>query len=132
MKSQDVPRFVDDLMTVDLIAVRPDERIGRARELFLGLGINALPILDEGEVRGIVTSRDLVEEWPDGEPIRTAMSSAVRTIDAGASVGEAASVMLEEHVHHLVVFDGDQLAGIVSSFDLLVPLAQGARFEAPT
>lgn len=117
---------VNDLMTADLIALRSHDRIGRARELLLGLGINALPVVDdEGTIVGIVSSRDLVEEWHPGEPVSTPMSTAVATIAPDATIADAARVMLAEHIHHLVVMNGKDLVGILSTFDLLEPIARG-------
>jgi CBS domain-containing protein len=107
-------------MTADLITVRPGDRIGHARDLVLGLGIHAIPVLDDdGEVVGIVTATDLVEEWPAIEIVDTVMSRVVRQIDAAASVAEAAEVMRAEAIHHLLVVEGGATVGILSTFDIL-------------
>ncbi len=115
-------QVVKDYLTADLITLGSTDPVSRARDLMLGLGFHGLPVVDDGAVVGIVTSTDLVEEWPQGEPIATIMSRAVRLVDADAPVAVAAELMRGESIHHLVVMDRDGLAGILSSFDLLAAL----------
>lgn len=119
MRTKQLPT-VGEVMTADLITVRSGERIGRARDLVLGVGIHALPVMDDGgEVVGIVTSTDLVEEWPAIETVDTVMSRTVIEIDSGASVQEAAETMRAESIHHLLVVERGSTVGILSTFDLL-------------
>lgn len=115
-------QVVRDYLTADLITLGSTDPVSRARDLMLGLGFHGLPVVDDGSVVGIVTSADLVEEWPQGEPIATIMSRAVRLVDADAPISVAAELMRGESIHHLVVMDRDGLAGILSSFDLLAAL----------
>lgn len=118
------PPSVASIMQSGVVTVGPADPIGRARELMLGLGVHGLPVVDDdGGVVGMVTSSDLVEEWPYGEPVDTIMTSPVLTIDHEASAAEAAAMMVAERVHHLVVTRGGHPTAIVSSFDLLRVLA---------
>lgn len=106
-------------MTTDLIALGPDDRVGRARDLLICLGIHALPVIVDNEVLGIVTSADLVDDWPDDEVVSTIMTGSPFTIAAEAGFREAADQMITRRVHHLMVeLDGDVI-GILSSLDLL-------------
>ncbi len=115
---------VESLMITGVITVNPDDTVGRARELMLGLRIHGLPVIDRlGVVVGFVTSSDLVEEWPFGEPIEAVMSSPVHTVEVDAPVAEAAQRMLDERIHHLVVTRKRRPVGLVSSFDLLAIIA---------
>jgi predicted transcriptional regulator len=106
-------------MTADVITVRAKDEIGRARDLILGLGVHALPVVDDEMVVGIVTSADLVEEWPSDDLVETMMMHSVRLIDVHATATEAAEVMRSERIHHLVVVEGATPVGILSTFDLL-------------
>lgn len=114
------------LMSDGIVSIEPATAVGRARELMLGLGIHCLPVVDDaGTVVGFVTSSDLVEEWPFGEPVTTIMSARVFSVDAATSVAKCARRMLTDRVHHLLVTDKGEPVGVVSSFDMLTALATG-------
>ena len=55
--------------------------------------------------------------------VRDVMTPTVHVISATASAGEAARLMVEERVHRLVVTDGHDPVGIITSMDLLKMLA---------
>ena len=118
----DPPRIVDDLMTDDLITVETTDTIGQARDLVLALGLNALPVVREGKVVGILTSPDLADDWSEDLPVTTAMSSPVYRIHPEATLRAAADQMLSFNVHHLIVEDRTR-TGIITSFDLLRALS---------
>lgn len=110
---------VGELMTGDLIAVRPSDKAGRAIDILLQSGLHALPILDEdSNPVGLVTLADLVPIDRDllvgqrfcGPPL---------TIDSNAPIADAASLMRSEYVHHLIVTEGATAVGMLSSHDLL-------------
>ena len=55
--------------------------------------------------------------------IREVMSTELVTVDPGASVAEAATVMGTNHVGAAIVMDGDHLVGIFTERDILRALA---------
>ena len=126
MRRRDAPpATVGDLMTEDLLAILPDDRVGRARDVMLSVGVHAVLVMDGNEVLGIVTSTDLIDNWPDDEPIATVMTAAPAAISVEATVREAAESMISSRTHHLLVEDGHEVIGILSSFDLLDALTVG-------
>ncbi len=110
---------VSDLMTGDLLAVLPGDPVGRARDIMLSVGVHAVLVMEGNDVLGIVTSTDVIDTWPDTEPVDTLMTPAPVGLDVGASVREAAETMIDRRTHHLLVTDGEEVVGILSSFDLL-------------
>jgi CBS domain-containing protein len=92
--------------------------------------IHAVPVVGKNrKVMGIVTTVDLARNLEDEEPARHVMTDMVATISATQSVGEAARIMREKRIHHLVVTDGPTAVGIVSSYDLLRLVEQ--KFAEP-
>lgn len=89
----------------------------------LSAGVHAVLVMDGNDVRGIVTSTDLLDSWPDDEPIATVMTQAPVSIGAQTPLREAARAMIVGRTHHLLVgdeVDGEsEVVGILSSFDLL-------------
>jgi CBS domain-containing protein len=117
-------RTVEELMTKQVETVHVHDVVGPIRDLMQDHRISAAPVLDDaGALVGIVTTSDLVEEWAPQMGVLSVMSSDVVTCGPHTSVTDAARLMVEHRVHHLVVVDRDEVAGIISSFDLLRHLA---------
>ena len=118
MSSESV-RDIGDLMTGDLVAIRPEDRAGRALNILLSSGLHALPIIDEaGAPAGMVTTADLAP-IDAGIPVGERFIGPPLTLDRSASVAEAASLMRGEFVHHIIVTEGAIAVGMLSSHDLL-------------
>lgn len=115
---------VAQIMSTDVHTAPASAVIGPLRELMLREHIGCVPIVgDDGVLRGIVTSHDLVEEWSPMMGVTTVMSTDVVTVPPHRSVVEAARLMVAEHKHHVVVTERDIVLGVVSSFDVMTLLA---------
>jgi CBS domain-containing protein len=119
---------VDEIMSTDVVTACVDDVVGPLRDVMLEKHVHAVPVLDHaGALVGLVTSSDLVEEWAPQMGVQTVMSRDVMTAGIHTTVVDAARMMVDRRVHHLVVMQRDSVAGIVSSFDLMRHLA--ARVE---
>ncbi len=58
--------------------------------------------------------------------VKDAMYDQVATCTPGAPVSEVAEAMVRQHVHRIIVVEGDRPLGIISSLDLVKLLAQSA------
>jgi len=121
--NRESPQFVGDIMTVDLIALLPGDRVQRARDLLISVGIHALPVMEGNDVLGIVTSSDLIDDWPEDEVVSKIMTPVPTSIHVDASIGEAAELMVSKRMHHLLVSDSSEVIGILSSLDLVDALS---------
>ena len=114
---------VKDLIRTPVTTCSTNTNVGQARDLMTIKKFSALPVVElEGEgvtLKGIVSFHDLVGIYDDGINIQQAMTATVKTIDSNASIREAADLMLDQRIHHLVVVDDGQIKGIISSFDFL-------------
>jgi CBS domain-containing protein len=126
---------VDDIMVPLVMTTTPHRSIGHVREVMSEHRVSCIPVVDsEEEPVGIVTSTDLLGDFPDSKPVGQVMSDKVLTVPRYADPSLAARIMRNHHVHHLVVTHEKKLVGIVSSFDLL-QLVEDHRFamkNAPT
>jgi predicted transcriptional regulator/acyl dehydratase len=91
--------------------------------------IGSVVVVDDDQAVGIVTESDLVEllvAGDDSESVtaRECMSSPLVTIDASASITEAASLLREHHIKKLPVLSDGELAGITTTTDLSSYLPQ--------
>ena len=55
--------------------------------------------------------------------VRDVMTPVVHQVPVGASVGEAARMMVERHIHRLIVTQGKEPMGIITTMDLLRVIA---------
>ena len=109
-----------EVMAGAVVLASPDDTLGTVREKMTGLDIGAVPVVDaDGMLQGIVTSEDLVTDYPPTIPVSRVMNTPVLTLPPEAECAEAARTMREQACHHIVVTREDRVVGIVSSFDLL-------------
>lgn len=113
---------VRDLMTDDLITVAPTDPVGRVRDLMVALGVHSIPVVETDEVVGIITTSDLVDDWPDDLKVIELMTFKPLAISAEASISEAAGQMIDAQIHHLLVEEDGLTVGLLSSLDLLKAL----------
>ena len=77
-----------------------------------------------GQVEGIVTDKDLRKAVALGmdvsAPIGTIMSSPLRSIESSEVCFDALLKMMTGHIHHLAVMRAGEIAGVITSHDIMV------------
>ena len=86
--------------------------------------VSAMLITNGGNVRGIVTDRDIRERvvatgLPAETPVTDVMTSDPITLDGEALAYEAALMMMQHHIHHLPITENGKLIGMVSRSDFM-------------
>lgn len=125
--------IVRDLMTRDPITLGPEASVAEALELLREREIRHVPIVDGGELVGIVSDRDLTEASPvPDDPnykeaverirVEDVMSRDVITAHPQDPTGYAAKEMYERKLDALPVVDEQELLGIVTSTDVMQAL----------
>jgi CBS domain-containing protein len=142
-----------DLMSRDLTLVPQDMSLTGAANLLSRASISGAPVVDEeGRCVGVLSTTDFVHyvtsegmrgphmserllervcEWqvPSGrtsspDEVRSYMTHDPVTVEPGASVAHLARMMLDAHIHRVVVVDEEKRPiGIVSSTDILAAVA---------
>jgi acetoin utilization protein AcuB len=133
--------YVGRKMTTDLITVTPDTPLVKARDLLREKNIKQLPVVDKkGSLVGILTDRDIKQAWASPATtlsiyeltyvlqkltVESVMIKELITIDPGATIERAASIMHDRKIGSLPVVEGDKLVGIITSTDLMEVLLDG-------
>jgi CBS domain-containing protein len=109
---------IADVMTRDLPTVEPGSSVRDAAREMRERGVRALPVCEAGRLVGIVTDWDLAkaladEGDPSGRLLGDVMSTDLVAAPPDATFAEAAELMADRRVHHLLVRDGDNLAGML-------------------
>lgn len=124
---------VNDLMTVAPQWVTPDTPLSEIERLMCDEGCRHLPVLEKGELVGIITDRDLrsVINTPlmGHGAAESIMTSQPVTVTPGTLAYRAAEMLNLYKFNALPVVDHGELVGIVTSTDFLAYFASEARRE---
>lgn len=140
------PLTVYDLCHREVICADPAMTIDEVAELFAAHDISGAPVVDAaGVLRGVISTTDLARlcdtddlkrvtggfyrslwqrpDWAGCSPgtlVRDIMSPEVIAVRASESPRMAVQLMLEQHIHRLLVLrDDGSLVGIITTTDLL-------------
>lgn len=144
-----------DIMTTETITLTPDTDIATAAKTLLDNKINGAPVIENGQVVGILCQADLVAQQKkitlpsfftllDGVfPISShedleqemkkiaaltvgdAMTPAPTFISPDTTLEDVATMMANEKLYTLPVLDNNALVGVVGKEDVLKTLLQG-------
>ncbi|MDX2071145.1 MAG: CBS domain-containing protein [Haliscomenobacter sp.] len=104
------------------VVVNPETTIKTLIELMDQQNIGAILIADETEkdtIIGIVTRSDLRNVNDNCLTADGLMSTQLYCVNIDDSIPEAAKIMLNNQVKHVLVKDNDKVVGILSATDLL-------------
>ncbi|QAY76713.1 CBS domain-containing protein [Sphingosinicella sp. BN140058] len=120
----------------DVVTIGSDARVRDAVALLAERRIGALAVVDEGQVSGIMSERDVVyclKEHGDDildRPVRDVMTTPAITIEPGVTVLSALSDMSRRRIRHLPVVENGTLTGMVSIGDLVAYRIRKIEAEA--
>jgi CBS domain-containing protein len=115
---------VQDVMTKNVATVSPNQTVQEAAQIMSEKNIGALPVVENGQVIGMITDRDITlrtsAQGKDPASIRVSevMTNRVVTGTPDMSVQEAAKVMAQHQVRRLPIVENNQLQGMVALGDI--------------
>ncbi|MEE1337084.1 CBS domain-containing protein [Methanobrevibacter sp.] len=125
---------VKEIMTKDLTVVSPTERLVHARRLMIEDHVGRLPVVEDGELVGMLTSKDLMRAFIDFRKkvpekyqksqikevlVEYIMSSNPTVTSKDATISEVAKIMMETGYNGLPVVEGNDVVGIITQTDIL-------------
>lgn len=114
---------VGDIMIKNPVTVDPSESVARAIETMSQLRVGALPVVEEGRLIGIITSRDVRQSHPN-RLVADAMTKKVVTVAPDCSVWEAKEVMEQHGIERLVVREGNRAVGIITKSEIYAEIGK--------
>jgi CBS domain-containing protein len=114
---------VGDVMSTTLVTAEPSSTVAEAATIMGERHVGSTLVMEEGELVGIFTERDIVRALSQdfdapGHPISHWMTRDPRTIPPEAPVEEALQAMFDGGFRHLPVAEGGRIIGMVSMRDL--------------
>ncbi len=118
-------------MSNSVITIHRDKLVCEVEGIFVAHEIGGAPLVDDdGRMVGIVSKSDVNRfDFTGGDPNEARAweiaSPRVITIAASASVTEAARKLIDEHVHEVIVIEGEKIVGVISAIDIVKLLVDG-------
>jgi CBS domain-containing protein len=113
-------------MTKTVVSVRPDDTVRSVGEVLRESALSFVPVMDNrsAAVVGVLGAADLMQfqaSKRDPEAVHAWEICTYKPVQVtlDTPVREVAALMLARGIHHVVVMDGQQLAGVVSSLDFV-------------
>jgi CBS domain-containing protein len=106
-------------------SVCPQDSAYKAMEIMAERNIGILVVINDENVAGIVSERDLarniiLKEMSSQEvPVEKLMTKEIYCITPDKSVEECMGVMTTAHVRHMPVFENNRLIGVVTFGDIV-------------
>lgn len=139
--------LVKDWMTRDVITISANTSLAEAHHRMKSYDIRRLPVVEHGELIGIVTRGDIRGAQPSEATtlsiweinyllakttVRDIMTPRPLTIHQSATIGEAAKLMLEKKISGLPVVDmAGNIIGIITESDIFRLIAQQWQPQEP-
>lgn len=117
---------VRDLMTERIAKALPDTTLEEIAMMMKTENTGAIPVVDEDELIGMVTDRDIILRCvaEGGDPTQMTaediVSEDLETIDPDSGLEEAMELMSQKQVRRLPVVDNGELIGMISLGDIAV------------
>ena len=110
-----------DLTIRDVITIRPNASLKETNEIMDREGISGLPVVQNDEIIGIISRRDIKPILNSGSmrKVREIMTENVVTISESTTPEEALDIAYENKVERLPVVKNNLIVGIVTIRDIL-------------
>jgi CBS domain-containing protein len=144
---------VKEIMKSPVVTVNKDATIKECADLLEKHGINGAPVVDDGQVVGVITKADIFKSilprYPDifqderhlmavdyiearinkviKIKVSELMGSPAMTLDHESAVVKAGSIMVLRRIKQMPVMKGEKLAGIVTLTDIFRKLIETAN-----
>ncbi len=107
-------------MVLDPLVVHPDDSIGLVLDSMIEYHISGMPVVDNGQLVGIVTNRDVRFVTDMNTKVREVMTSKnLVTVPVGISQEEAKRILHENRIEKLLVVDeNNALKGLLTIKDI--------------
>lgn len=131
-----VARIIANRDPSDIIACDISTPVSEVVATLATKRIGAVPVLQDGEVVGIVSERDVIYCLADtgaaclDQPVERIMTSPAITVAPSTPVDDALAMMTRRRFRHFPVVEGGKLVGFISIGDLVKLKMDAVQFEA--
>ncbi len=113
--------LVGKRMSKDPVTVTSQDSLATAQNKMRMGNFRRLPVVEDGQLLGIVTDRDIREHkgFLEQTKVNAAMTEKLMTVTPEITLEEAAKLLLKHKVGGLPVLEQGKLAGIITTSDIV-------------
>jgi len=125
---------VSEIMTKQVVTIKPSDGLYEAEKLFNRHGIRHIPVVEKDHIVGVISHSDLLrisfsdlDEHDDRVvpiiydmySIPQVMTKVPVSVEVTTTIKETAEILARQSFHSLPVVDNGKLVGIVTTTDLI-------------
>ena len=107
------------IATEGYLDAAPDERLGDLRSVLESEGQSTILVIDDGEVRGVITPREVLNSHRSDDTTASALAKPVPEVERTADVREVCRLLVESESRVAPVREGGALWGSVTADAIL-------------
>lgn len=118
-------RPISLLMNPNITVIDLNDTIDKVEEVMMAHGFSCLPVMDSNEgCFGVICHSDIVRFHRMGKNPKVVRvwelcTHNVLKVSPDTSIKETAVLMLDNHLHHILIAENELIKGIVSSLDFV-------------
>lgn len=117
---------ISEIMTTEIETAEMDTTIEEIASMMRDANVGAIPVVDEEELAGIITDRDIVTRCiaegmdPAETTVEDVLTESIHTVSPDDDVRQAQRIMSEHQIRRLPVVEDGRLVGMLSIGDIAV------------
>lgn len=149
LESGEIPNAkAREYMSSPPITLSSSDSVAKARWEIVRNNVSRIPVVNEKNLEGIVTTRDIVnalysvsgrkresimveEERIMAMPLKDIMVSPVITVNGADSLSKVAEKIVKNKISGMPVMEGDYVAGVISGIDVIKSLESKYQLSLP-
>jgi CBS domain-containing protein len=129
--------YASDVMIKDVVRVSESTPLSEVAKMFVENRITGAPVVDaDGLLVGVISETDIIRKtntigaWSPSSAGQIMTKPAV-TVDPADTLQRVSEIMYNRRIHRVVVADGTEIKGIITTMDILRAIAVNIKDSDP-
>ena len=127
------PLSVREIMDRDFLKIERSDTLKEAASRMLEAESDFLVVVLDERAIGFLSAHDIITKSFDsleGKRVADVMSKEIISIDGSASIDKTVNLMMEKHIHHILVMEGGDVIGVLYDLDIIKLVGEKTLFRA--
>jgi len=131
-KDVDIQNTKVENYITNVSSVSPDHDLQRVIETLLNSGLRALPVVEKGNLVGIISETDIIKIVPqliDAKKTCAEVTVKCECVTKQDNIGKVKKIMFNKNVSRIPVIEGQKILGVVGTLDMIKLLEGKEKME---